>query len=42
MDSKKMSSKEEERNKKELENLPKIKEIETEVKDLKSKREYYI
>ena len=42
MDSKKTSSKDEERNKKELEYLPKIKEIETEVKDLKAKREYFI
>ena len=38
MESKKVSSKDEERNKKELEYLPKIKEIENEFKDVKAKR----
>ena len=42
MDSKKLSSKDEERNKKDLENLPKIKEIDSEFKELKGKKEYFI
>jgi hypothetical protein len=38
MDSKKTLNKDEERNKKELEFLPKLKEIENEFKDVKTKR----
>ena len=41
MDSGKMSKKEEERNAKELEMLPKIKEIENEFKEIKTKKEYF-
>lgn len=42
MDSKKTSSKDEDRAKKELEYLPKIKEIETKFREIKIKKEYHM
>jgi len=41
-DSKKTSNKDEDRAKKELEFIPKIKEIETKFREIKIKKEYYI